>query len=77
MPDASVPREAPFQDLRKRPRSPYVPKLMAMAVGDTLKAPAHHRTRLSVLASYWGPRLGKKFKTTRLGKTYCLIGRVA
>jgi hypothetical protein len=29
------------------------------------------------LATRWGRRLGRQFKTTKLGKTVCLVGRVA
>ena len=69
--------ESAFPDLRKRPRSPYAARLSALEVGGTFRAPMRHRARLSVLATVWGRKLGRKFRTSKLGKTYCLVGRVA
>lgn len=67
----------PFPDRRTLRRSPYVARLEAMAVGDRIRIPMKHRTRVSVLATRWGRRWGRKFKTSALGKTVALVGRVA
>lgn len=72
--------KAPFANGRRGPISPYTDKLLALKVGERFHAPTRHRAKISVLATRWGRRMKRQFKTRSIvhqRKSICLVCRVA